>query len=311
MNIFRSTGLFLAGISIFVIVLVFSVVFVTACKMNKQETAQTKIILKGSETELPLITNFGYEYEEKKTATISVSGGGSNAGISELMDGKIDIANSSRIITDEEKNTLAKKNVKWMQAIVSVDAIAIITHPSLHIENISLDQLSAIFSGKITNWIQIGGPYRPINPYGRGPSSGTHDFMKHRLHIDAFRPQMKEFDTYSEILNAVKNDSNAIAYVSSSCITQNVSKASTSVFVMKVFIDNALDYSPFDEEAINTGDYALIRPLFQYYNAANPNPEIKKFIQFEISQRGQGLLKLYGYYRINVFHKQINSLNGF
>ena len=286
------------------------IILFSSCKSNKNSTGP-KLLIRGSETELPLIENYAYEFKETNAIEISVSGGGSNKGIDDLMAQRIDIANSSRIITEEEKNKLSERKIKWVQAIIGVDAIAIITHPSLHIESISLYQLSVIFNGKVTNWQQIGGPNKPIHLYGRKSSSGTHDFMKHRLNIDEYSSDIKEFDTYADILNSVKNDSNSIAYVSSSCIKQNIAKSAQNVFSMKVFIDNELDLSPFDEEAINSGDYALIRPLFQYYDEANANPEIRKFIRFEISQRGQGLLKLYGYYKINVFHRQINSYYGF
>ena len=272
MKFFKSIHFALTIILLFILVITLTgtIIFLPSCKANKNN-GKPKIIIKGSETELPLITNYSYEFQEQNAIDISVSGGGSNAGISDLFEQRIDIANSSRIITEEEKKTLTEKRVKWVQAIIGVDAIAIITHRSLNIEYISLDQLSAVFSGKVTNWQQIGGPDKPIHPYGRKSSSGTHDFMKHRLHIDAYKTGMKEFETYADILNCVKNDSDAIAYVSSSCIKQNVAKAAQGVYVMNVFIDNAKDLSPFDEEAINTGDYALIRPLFQYYNAANTN----------------------------------------
>ena len=308
----RSSLIVLTGITISLVTIttitILSLLY--SCRPNKQNSG-SKLIIKGSETELPLVSNYGYEFQELNGIEINVTGGGSNAGLSDLIDQKIDIANSSRIVTNEEKEILLKKNIKWNQAIIGVDAVAIITHRSLHIENISLDQLTAIFNGKITNWEQIGSLNRPIRVYGRKPSSGTHDFMKHRLHIENYSDNIREFDTYADIISAVKNDSNAVAYISSSAIKQNMQKSMQEVSIINVFMDNSLSYSPFDEEAIYSGDYPLIRPLFQYFDATNKNSDIKKFVQFEISERGQGLLKLYGYYKINVFHRQINKFNGF
>lgn len=186
----------------------------------------------------------------------------------------------------------------------------IITHPSLHLNYISLYQLSAIYIGRITNWKQIGGPDKPIHLYGRKPGSGTHDFMKHRLGLDRYAESTREFEVYEDIIHGVRSDPFAIGYISSSCIKQNISKHAQSVFVMNVFIDNSMDYSPFDADAISTGDYPLIRPLFQYYDASSGNTEIARFIQFELSEQGRAVLKRSGCYPINVFHQQINRYNG-
>jgi len=275
-----------------------------------ESTKKPDLVLTGSETELPLVNSFAAEFQAANAASISLSGGGSNTGIRDLMEGKIDIANSSRIVTDYETEVLHSKKVKWVQAIIGSDAIAIITNRTFQIESLSLEQISAIFSGKATNWKEVGGPDRPIHPFGRNSRSGTHDYMKHRLNIDNYKPNMDEFETYAEILSAVENDPNAIAYVSASCLQKNVPVREQAVHVVNVFMDGQDGLSPFNEEAINSGEYVFVRPLFQYYDSANTNPWIKKFIEFEISAKGESMLKQNGYYPINVFHRQINSFKG-
>lgn len=280
-----------------------------ACESTPTEPSlnEADMTIKGSETELPLIGNFVDTFQSKNKLTISLAGGGSNAGLRSLMDQQIDIATSSRVVTEEEKEKLQSEKVKWTQVIIGADAIAIITNKDFQIESLSLQELSAIFSGKVTNWNDVGGPNRPINMYGRNSNSGTHDYMKHRLAVN-YSPKIREYETYAQILDQIKSDPNGIAYVSASCI-KNTSPKEAEVHVVNVQLDNEKDYSPFDEEAINTGEYAFIRPLFQYYNASNKNPWIRKFIGFEMSPSATAMLKKNGYYPINVFHQQINSFN--
>lgn len=278
------------------------------CKTEQNK--KPDLVLTGSETELPLVSSFAAEFQAGNALNISLSGGGSNTGIRDLIEGRIDIANSSRIVTDYETEVLRSKKVKWIQAIIGSDAIAIITNRTFQIESLSLEQISAVFSGKATNWKEVGGPDRPIHPFGRNSRSGTHDYMKHRLNIDNYKPNMSEYETYAEILNAVKNDSNAIAYVSASCLPKNVPVREQPVHVVNVFMDGENGISPFNEEAISSGEYIFVRPLLQYYDSANTNPWIKKFIEFEISPKGESMLKQNGYYPINVFHRQINSFKG-
>lgn len=276
----------------------------------KQETkvSTPDMVITGSETELPLITSFADEFQKQNKMSISLSGGGSNVGMKDLMDKKIDIANSSRVITDAETTILKGKNVKWAQVIIGSDAIAIVTNKSFQIGNLSLMQLSAIFNGKASNWKDVGGPDRPIHTYGRNSSSGTHDYMKFRLNINNFASQINEYETYAEIIANVKNDTNAIGYVSLSCLEKDVPKKYETIHVVEISMENENAYSPFNEEAINSGEYPLIRPLFQYYDDANANPWIKKFIAFETSEKAEVVLKQNGYFPINVFHKQINSV---
>jgi phosphate transport system substrate-binding protein len=295
---------FLKAISV---VLLFAALLLVNCK-TKNEHLTDKITIKGSETELFLIKRFAEAYKAQNNhVDINVTGGGSGAGIEALIRGQVDMANSSRLINEHEMNAFEQANEKWVQSIVAVDAIAIITNPKLYINSVSLYQLSAIYNGKITNWKQIGGRDMPIHLIGRRPGSGTHDFMKHRLNIAAYSESIMEYEKYEDILNEVKNDSCAIAYISAAFVKQNIPKSVMPVFVMNVFLDNKMDYSPFDEKAIYSGDYALIRPLFQYYKASSANTEMADFIRFELSNQGQSLLKLSGYYPINVYHKQINT----
>ncbi len=280
----------------------------TNCKEATKEIAKPDIVISGSETEFPLISSFAEEFENANKLSISVSGGGSNTGMRDLMKGEIDIANSSRVISESEMNTLKEKNVKWAQVIVGSDAIAIVTNRAFQIGSLSLSQLSAIFSGKVSNWKDVGGPDRPIHSYGRNFNSGTHDYMKHRLNINNFKSAMNEYETYAEIIANVKKDKGAIGYVSLSCLEKNVPKKYETIHIVNVLLETENDFSPFDEEAINSGEYPLIRPLFQYYDAANTNSWIKKFIEFETSEKATALLKQNGYFPINVFHKQINSV---
>src|SRR5690606_1774892 len=116
--------------------------------------------------------------------SISISGGGSGLGITSLLNGQADIANSSRPLSDDEIQQFKDKNIELKTVIFAEDATAFVVHKDLPLEEIDLETLGKILSGEITNWNQVIDLDLPINIYGRQSSSGTHSFVKKKLKIE-------------------------------------------------------------------------------------------------------------------------------
>ncbi|HEY1039225.1 MAG TPA: phosphate ABC transporter substrate-binding protein [Bacteroidia bacterium] len=279
--------------------------FFSSCK-EKPASVQRDIVITGSESEKSLVQYLANHFvQANKQLNIKVRGGGSESGINALKKGECDIANSSRVFESSDYEAFKTDSVK--QAIVAVDAIAIITHPSLGVNGLNVRMVSEIYSGKIKNWQEVGGPDLDIMPVGRKEGSGTRQYMKHRLNLDDFTPIQQEFKRYEEIVAHVAKNKNAIGYVSLKYALDSERRPLAEVSIVPVSIEGVEPQLPNDNEAIVYGDYPFIRPLFQYY-LPGQNESIEKFIRFELSVEGQQLLQKIGYYPINDYHKQINKL---
>jgi phosphate transport system substrate-binding protein len=280
--------------------------FVSSCKPGTDSNPKNELVIEGSESERLLVDSFASRYmAQTKDVAVSVKGGGSEFGISELKGGKCDIANSSRVFTEEDYARFPADSVK--QAIVAADAIAIITNPFSGMRPLSLLQLADIYTGRLKNWNEIGGPDAAIIPVGRKEGSGTRQYMQNRLNIDAFAGNVVEFGTYEEIVSYIKSNKAAIGFVSLRYAMKSEGKSQDNIQLVPVYVDNLTPKLPFEKESIASGDYPLTRPLFQYY-IPGKNPETKKIIDFELSDAGQKLVKEVGYFPINDFHKQINKI---
>ncbi len=142
-------------------------------------SGRTMIRQIGSTTLLALAEKWreGFNQEHPDTE-IAVSGGGSGTGISALISGTAEIANASRPIKDSEKQQAQARGVVPVAHIVAYDGMVVIVHPSNPVGELSIEQLSDIFSGKTTNWRQMGGPDQEILIINRDSSSGTYEVFK-------------------------------------------------------------------------------------------------------------------------------------
>ncbi|MDR3338659.1 MAG: PstS family phosphate ABC transporter substrate-binding protein, partial [Candidatus Symbiothrix sp.] len=135
--------------------------------------------IKGSDTMLPLSQKGAEGFmKAHPTQTVTVTGGGSGVGISALLEGTTDLAQSSRKIKFDEKQKLRESGKTVKEVIAAYDALAVVVHPANKVERLTREQLGGIFTGKITNWKEVGGEDMKIIPYARETSSGTYEFFK-------------------------------------------------------------------------------------------------------------------------------------
>src|SRR4030042_5559526 len=170
-----------------ILTILFSVLFV--CSMISFLYAQD-LRIDGSTTVLP-ITQRAAEVFMKKNPNIKVfvSGSGSGTGIKALIDGTTNIATSSREAKDKEISSAKQKGVSLTGHKVALDGIVPIMHPSMKINDITIEQLRDIYNGKIKRWKELGGTDRPISVVSRDTSSGTYEVWEEKvLKGDRVRP---------------------------------------------------------------------------------------------------------------------------
>jgi phosphate transport system substrate-binding protein len=245
--------------------------------------AAESIVIKGSTTVLPIAQAALEAYMKKNPGVqISLSGGGSGEGIKALIDKTTDIATSSREIKKEEITLAETKGVKPVTHVVAYDAIIPVVHPKNKVTNLSIDQLSQIYQGKITNWKEVGGEDLKIVVISRDSSSGTFESWDHFIMKKAkVIPQAQMLASNGAIVTAVSKNRYAIGYLGMGYV--NKSLKPLPVDGVKASVETALSKK-----------YPLSRELYMYTDG-EPTGEVAKFIAFVKSADGQKIVAKEGF----------------
>ncbi|MCM8792389.1 MAG: substrate-binding domain-containing protein [Candidatus Omnitrophica bacterium] len=156
--------------------------FIFPPKIYSQQKTKNVIQIKGSDTMVNLVQAWAEAYMQKKPDVfIAVTGGGSGTGIASLISGTSDIASSSRQIKDKEKEMAREKGIEPYEVKVALDGLAVVINPANPLEKLTLQELREIFTGKITNWKEVGGEDRKIVLLSREVNSGTHIYFKEHV----------------------------------------------------------------------------------------------------------------------------------
>lgn len=257
-----------------------------------EKTAAEKetITQKGSDTMVLLAQAWAEAFAAKNNgALVQVTGGGSGTGISALINGTTDIANSSRPMKDDERAQIkAKYGVDVIEIPVALDGIAIYVHPDNKVEEISVAQLRDIYTGKITDWKDVGGAPGRIILYGRENSSGTYEFFKdHVLNKADFVSSTQTLSGTAAIVNAVSKDPMGMGYGGEAY--------AKGIKALKVKGDGAA--IALTMETVSDGSYPLSRKLFLYLRQ-QPSGAIKTYVDWVLSAEGQEVVKKVGYFPI-------------
>ncbi len=286
-----------------IIILLFS--FLIGCSSSgnpsdssaPQET--TYIDNKGSDTIVNLALAWAERYNQiNSDVSISVTGGGSGTGIAALMNGTVDIANASRQMKDVEYENAFSNGKTPNEIIVARDAIAIIVNPNNPIDSLTLKQISDIYSGKISNWIEIGGEDRPIVRLSRETNSGTHVyFLEVVLRLgDKEAKTLFSQDTLllpsSEgISSEVRINPNAIGYDGLGYVTPDLK-------VIAVAKDEDAHYVLPSVETVNNNSYPIARDLYMYIDG-EPTGIIQEYLAWIFSPEAQLIVKDLGFVPIH------------
>lgn len=244
--------------------------------------------LKGSDTVLPLSQKAAELYSKQNpTSNVTVTGGGSGVGISALMDGTTDVAMASRRIKIDERMKLQEAGKTVVEKIVAWDALAVVVNPKNQISQLTRQQLEDIFTGKVTNWKQVGGADLKIVVYSRETSSGTYEFFKESiLKNKNYMSAVLSMPATGAIIQSVSQTPGAIGYVGHAYVNKDVK-------ALKVSYDGKTFIEPTYANAKNKS-YPVVRPLYYYYTK-DKEKSVDPFVKFILSADGQKLVQSVGY----------------
>ncbi len=254
--------------------------------------AKEVITIKGSDTMVILAQRWAEVYMKKnKDVVIQVTGGGSGTGISALINGTTDICNSSRPMKKEEKIKLKEKyGTSGVEIKVAVDGLSIYVNTQNPINELSIQQVKDIYTGKINNWKEVGGPDARIIRYSRENNSGTYVYFKDEVLLGAdFHPSTQNLPGTAAVVNAVSKDKYGIGYGGAA-----YGKGIKELKIKKD--DKSKAYAP-TRENIKKGLYPISRFLYMY-TRTKPEGAVKKFIDWVLSEEGQKIVTQVGYFPI-------------
>ena len=251
--------------------------------MGGLAVAADSIVIKGSTTVLPIAQAVLEAYmKENKGVQISLSGGGSGEGIKALIDQSTDIADSSREIKKEEIELAESKGVKPVTHVIAYDAIMPVVNPKNNVQGLSIDQLSQIYQGKITNWKEVGGADLKIVVISRDSSSGTFDswdnFVMKKARV---APTAQMLASNGAVVTAVSKNKYAIGYLGMGYVNKSVKGLKVNGVMASA-------------QTALSRQYPMSRELYMYTNG-EPKGEVAKFIAFVKSPKGQKIVKKEGF----------------
>ncbi|MCK9422193.1 MAG: phosphate ABC transporter substrate-binding protein [Bacteroidales bacterium] len=253
--------------------------------------APKKITVKGSDTMVILAQKWAEVYmKSHPTAVIQVTGGGSGVGISALINGATDICNASRPMKQSEMDKLKERYASLgIEIPCAKDGITIFLNESNPVKELTLKQLSNIFSGKTRNWKEVGGPDADIKLYGRENSSGTYVFFKENVVKTDYAASCQTLPGTAAVVNAVSKDKFGIGYGGAAYASGvkhcGVKKDDKSTAYMAT------------AETIKSGQYPISRYLYMYLRN-RPTGEIKAYIDWILGPEGQKLVTEIGYFPV-------------
>jgi phosphate transport system substrate-binding protein len=271
----------------------------TACKPQQTLSANVGVTAqaienKGSDTLVNLALAWAELYmQAHPEVCISVTGGGTGTGIAAMINGTVSIANASREMKQEEIAAAEANGITPVEFVVSRDAIAVVVNPSNPVQGLTLRQISGIYSGKITNWQQVGGDDRPIVLLSRESNSGTYVyFLENVIRMGdnksdlLFSPDTLLMPSSEGISVEVRQNPNAIGYDGLGYVTED----------QKVL---AVAKNPGDPhvlpavQTVNDGSYPISRPLYMY-TAGQPTGQVRSYVDWVLSG-GQTLVTKLGF----------------
>ena len=267
-----------------------AVAVITAACSGGQGRAGKDVTIKGSDTMVILGQRWAETYMSKNPgARIQVTGGGSGTGIAALINGGTDICEASRPMKDTEKELVRARHGKDVDEIpVALDGVAIYVNQSGPIPSLSQPQLKKIYTGRIANWREVGGPDCKIVAYSRENSSGTYVFFKeHVLDNEDFARDVQTLPGTAAVVNAVSKDPASIGY-GGIAYTKEIRAVPISRDASSRAVEPSL-------ATVQSGEYPLSRNLY-FYTVGEPSGETKAFIDWVLSIEGQQVCEAVGYY---------------
>ncbi len=265
----------------------------TAALMLAAVTVSNAQRIKGSDTCLPLSQQEAEAFiASHPGASVTVTGGGSGVGISALLEGTTDIAQLSRRIKFDERRQLQAQGKTVKEVIIAYDALAVIVHPDNPVSELTREQLEGIFTGRITNWNELGGPDLKIVPYSRETSSGTYEFFKESvLKNRNYMNGIMSMPATGAIVQSIGQTRGGIGYIGLAYLNRSIKAIHVSYDSGNTFV------APSVANAKNE-TYPIVRPLYYYY-VTTSEAAVKPFTDYVLSAAGQRIVGETGFITVN------------
>lgn len=279
--------------------LLLSAFLIASCSSSGETTTSNSpanyIENKGSDTIVNLALAWAEKYQtDHPDVRISVTGGGSGTGIAALVNGTVDIANASRKIKDEEIAEAQANGVEPLEHIIARDAIAVVVNPQNPVSQLTLQQISDIYSGKYTNWTEVGGEDRPIVRLSRETNSGTHVYFLETVLRLGSKEDKTLFSTNTlllpsseGIISEVRDNPNAIGYDGLGYVPDDLK-------MIAIAKEEGGEYVLPSIETVNDKTYAIARDLYMYTDG-DPTGVIKEYLNWILSAEAQQIVAELGF----------------
>ena len=256
-------------------------VFIAGCS-SKSASDSSKLTIVGSTALQPLVEQAANNYQDENSGTsITVQGGGSGTGLSQISNGSVSVGNSD-VFASQVSGVNTKKIVDNKVAVVGITPVV---NPDTGVKNLTMQQLQDIFTGKITNWNQVGGKDEEITIINRAKGSGTRITFEQNVLDGKSATKAQEQDSNGTVQKLVSSTSGAISYVSFSYVNSKIQAVS---------IDNI---KPTDAN-VKTNAWK-IWSYEHMYTTKNADASTKKFVKYVKSDKVQKtLVKKLGYIAI-------------
>lgn len=284
-------------------VLLFAVLFSVSCGGGKNadgsesNSSENRAIQnKGSDTLVNVALSWAETYRDvDPSVTIAVTGGGSGTGIASLINGTVDIANASRAMKEKEYDDAAANGIEAIEHVVAIDALAVIVNLENPVNELTIDQLADMYTGRITNWKDVGGNDEPIVLLSRETNSGTHVYFLEEVvrkgekeNTDIFAPQTLLMPSSVGITSELRRNPKSIGYDGLGYVDPEHEK----VVAVAVTAD-----SPYVMPTVATasaGEYPLARNLYMY-TAGEPTGVVAEYLDWIFSADGQQIVANLGF----------------
>jgi len=240
-----------------------------------------ELVISGSTTLLQVSEAWAAAFMENFGGTVIINGGGSGGGIADMINGINELANASRQIKDEEIQAAKDVGLDPVEYTVLYDGIAVMVSDNLSIEELSIEQLSKIYTAQITNWSEVGGPDAEIVIAARDSSSGTGEYfleavvqMNKTQEENDYSPTALRLQSNADVVNQVKENDNGIGYIGLGYVEEGLKVVKVEGVAPSV-------------ETVKDGSYPISRGLYVYAPGEDIRDMAKAYLEFVISSQGQ------------------------
>ncbi|MCU0754242.1 MAG: phosphate ABC transporter substrate-binding/OmpA family protein [Xanthomonadales bacterium] len=257
------------------------------------------------ETTAPEELRIRGEHPQRGTLTVEVHAHGTSTGYRDLLAGAADIAMSSRPATASEREAALAANLGDLadprqEHVLALDGLGIVVGPQVRIEQLTLKQVRALYTGEISNWMQLGGPALPVQRHARDDKSGTWDTFRALVLGSATMAEARRYEDTDALVADVNRTPGAIGFAGMAAL-----KGATRV--LQIADAGAPALAP-ELSHVATEDYVLARRLY-LYTAKDPAPRVLRLIEFALSPLGQSVVGEVGYVpmRIETLSPQLSE----